>query len=130
MATFEVSVTIAILLVGAWLLLAIGHKPVSRNRPKWLSENGPNPRAALWSVALGNRSPQAWCVTFCATMAAISSAGLRLPSWSSRRPYRWWPARRGHREWAVAVTLPSFGADRLQGAADIRRGCCGSLPVL
>ena len=34
MATFEVSVTIAILLVGAWLLLAIGHKPVSRSRPK------------------------------------------------------------------------------------------------
>jgi hypothetical protein len=30
MAALEISVTIAILLGGAWILLGIGHKPVSR----------------------------------------------------------------------------------------------------
>jgi hypothetical protein len=34
MAALEVSVTIAILLVGAWLLLGISQKPASRTRSK------------------------------------------------------------------------------------------------
>jgi len=34
MAALEASVTIAILLVGTWLLLSISHKPANRTRPK------------------------------------------------------------------------------------------------